>query len=313
MKVYDTLRKELVEFEPRDPPRVYMYVCGPTVYDSPHVGHARSAVAFDVIRRYLEYKGYDVVFARNYTDIDDKMIARAGRIKIDAITDWILQDQTIDNCQVFIGMRAAMCVGSPSNDLQTALQNMLFVKSIFNVSLNLFSLIWNLGKKLRVINKQVPDAGYKVLKAFNLEIGKLNNELSLLSVLDEMLQVSIQDKQETWDDSESKKNLPGNIFNIDKDFKDENAKTEDRRLILKELTTYLAGVRDNIEQRMDLILTKNSEYLNLIVLALTVITVISVADIFSFNLDQVAVVILAMIPFISASLLYLRNYLKNFK
>ncbi len=78
MKVYDTLRKELVEFEPRDPPRVYMYVCGPTVYDSPHVGHARSAVAFDVIRRYLEYKGYDVVFARNYTDIDDKMIARAG-------------------------------------------------------------------------------------------------------------------------------------------------------------------------------------------------------------------------------------------
>jgi len=234
-------------------------------------------------------------------------------LKIDAITDWILQDNTIDNCQVFIGMRAAICVGKPSKQLQSALQQMLFTKSIFNVSLNLFSLIWNLGKKLRLINKQVPDAGYKVLKAFNLEIGRLNNELSLLSVLDEMLQVSIQDKKEIWNTSESKKSFPQNIFNIDRDFKDENAKTEDRRLILKELTTYLEGVRDNIEQRMDLILTKNSEYLNLIVLALTVITVISVADIFSFNVNQWAVVLLAMIPFIAASMLYVKNYLRNFK
>ncbi|MBN2154091.1 MAG: hypothetical protein JW839_21725 [Candidatus Lokiarchaeota archaeon] len=234
-------------------------------------------------------------------------------LKVDAITDWILQDVTIDTCQVFIGMRAAICVGNPSRELQTALQHVLFIKSIFNVSLNLFSLIWNLGKKLRLINKQVPNAGYKALKGFNFEIGKLNNELSLLSVLDEMFQVSIRDKQEAWNNSGSKKSLPENVFNIDRDFHDENAKTEDRRLILKELTTYLEGVRDNIEQRMDLILTKNSEYLNLIVLALTVITVISVADIFSFNLDQWAVVILAMIPFAGASLIYVKNYLKNFK
>lgn len=78
MKIHDTLSKSLVEFTPRDPPRVTMYVCGPTVYDSPHVGHARSAVAFDVIRRYLEYTGFDVIFTRNYTDVDDKMIARAS-------------------------------------------------------------------------------------------------------------------------------------------------------------------------------------------------------------------------------------------
>ncbi|MHA1681670.1 MAG: cysteine--tRNA ligase [Promethearchaeota archaeon] len=78
MKLYDSLSREKVEFEPIDPPRVRIYVCGPTVYDSPHVGHARSAVAFDVARRYMEYKGYDVIFARNYTDIDDKMIKRAN-------------------------------------------------------------------------------------------------------------------------------------------------------------------------------------------------------------------------------------------
>ncbi|MFW9831745.1 MAG: cysteine--tRNA ligase, partial [Candidatus Thorarchaeota archaeon] len=56
---------------------VRMYVCGPTVYDSSHLGHARSIVAFDVIRRYLEYKGFDVQFIQNFTDIDDKMIQRA--------------------------------------------------------------------------------------------------------------------------------------------------------------------------------------------------------------------------------------------
>ncbi len=79
MHIYNTLSKDVEEFVPLNPPRVTMYVCGPTVYDSPHVGHARSAVAFDVIRRYLEYKGYDVVFARNFTDIDDKMIDRASK------------------------------------------------------------------------------------------------------------------------------------------------------------------------------------------------------------------------------------------
>ncbi|MFX0102280.1 MAG: cysteine--tRNA ligase [Candidatus Hodarchaeota archaeon] len=78
MNIYNTLEKKKVEFQPAAPPIVMMYVCGPTVYDSPHVGHARSAVAFDIFRRYLEYKNFDVIFTRNYTDIDDKMITRAN-------------------------------------------------------------------------------------------------------------------------------------------------------------------------------------------------------------------------------------------
>ncbi|MHA1717325.1 MAG: cysteine--tRNA ligase [Promethearchaeota archaeon] len=77
MRLYNTLTKRKEDFHPLEPPLVRMYVCGPTVYDSPHVGHARSAVAFDLLRRYLEYNGYDVIFVRNYTDIDDKMINRA--------------------------------------------------------------------------------------------------------------------------------------------------------------------------------------------------------------------------------------------
>ncbi|MCZ6505584.1 MAG: class I tRNA ligase family protein, partial [Actinobacteria bacterium] len=77
LEVYSTLHGALVPFEPRTKGKVSMYVCGPTVQSEPHVGHGRSAVAFDVIWRYLVWSGYDVTFVRNITDIEDKIIAAA--------------------------------------------------------------------------------------------------------------------------------------------------------------------------------------------------------------------------------------------
>ncbi len=77
MKIYNSLTRTKEEFTPLKPGKVGMYVCGPTVYDEPHIGHARSAYIFDVIRRYLEYKKYGVTFVRNVTDVDDKIIEKA--------------------------------------------------------------------------------------------------------------------------------------------------------------------------------------------------------------------------------------------
>jgi len=77
MKVFDTLTGEKQEFNPIEGNTIKMYVCGPTVYDHAHIGHARSAVVFDVIRRWFEYKGYKVIYVRNYTDVDDKIIKRS--------------------------------------------------------------------------------------------------------------------------------------------------------------------------------------------------------------------------------------------
>jgi len=77
--VYNTLTRKTEVFEPFSPGRVQMYVCGPTVYDYSHLGHARTYVAFDVIKRYLVLKGYDVIHVQNITDIDDKIIKRAKR------------------------------------------------------------------------------------------------------------------------------------------------------------------------------------------------------------------------------------------
>ena len=78
LQIHDSFAKTKVAFEPLVPGQVGMYLCGPTVYDSPHLGHARSAVAFDAIRRYLEWRGFKVTFVRNVTDVDDKIIQRAA-------------------------------------------------------------------------------------------------------------------------------------------------------------------------------------------------------------------------------------------
>ena len=84
LKILNTLSKQKEDFLPQNYPQVRMYTCGVTVYDSCHIGHARSLYIFDVMRRYLKYRGYDVKFVRNITDIDDKIINRANELK----TDW---------------------------------------------------------------------------------------------------------------------------------------------------------------------------------------------------------------------------------
>ncbi len=83
LRIYNTLSGKKEVFEPVEPGRVGMYVCGPTVYDSCHIGHARSIITFDVIARYLKTKGFDVTYVRNFTDIDDKIINRANELGMD--------------------------------------------------------------------------------------------------------------------------------------------------------------------------------------------------------------------------------------
>jgi cysteinyl-tRNA synthetase len=85
LRIYNTLSRQKEDFQTITPDKVSMYVCGPTVYDKAHVGHAMSALVFDIIRRHLEYRGYQVKHAMNYTDVDDKIINRANQIGIDPI------------------------------------------------------------------------------------------------------------------------------------------------------------------------------------------------------------------------------------
>ena len=93
LKIYNTLTRQKEGFKPITPGVVNMYVCGPTVYNYIHIGNARSVVAFDTVRRYLEFKGYHVNYVSNFTDVDDKMIKAANEqgITVPELADKYIQ------------------------------------------------------------------------------------------------------------------------------------------------------------------------------------------------------------------------------
>ena len=98
MKLYNTLTRFKEDFKPIEEGKVKMYACGPTVYNYFHLGNARPFVTFDTLARYLEYRGYDVTFVQNFTDIDDKMINRANEegITVEQLADRFIKEYYVD-------------------------------------------------------------------------------------------------------------------------------------------------------------------------------------------------------------------------
>lgn len=96
MKVFNTLSRQKEEFVPLEPSKVKMYVCGPTVYNYIHIGNARPMIVFDTVRRYFEYKGYEVNFVSNFTDVDDKIIKKAIEEGVDAD---VISKRYIEECK----------------------------------------------------------------------------------------------------------------------------------------------------------------------------------------------------------------------
>ncbi len=96
MKIYNTLSRQKEEFVSLEPGKIKMYVCGPTVYNLIHIGNARPIIVFDTVRRYFEYKGYEVNFVSNFTDIDDKIIKKAIEEGVDANT---ISKRYIEECK----------------------------------------------------------------------------------------------------------------------------------------------------------------------------------------------------------------------
>ena len=96
MKIYNTMTRQKEEFVPNDPKEVKIYACGPTVYNYIHIGNARPLCVFDVLRRYLEYRGYNVKFVQNFTDVDDKIIAKANE---EGVTAKEISERYIAECK----------------------------------------------------------------------------------------------------------------------------------------------------------------------------------------------------------------------
>ncbi|MBV9293870.1 MAG: class I tRNA ligase family protein, partial [Frankiales bacterium] len=110
LRLHDTKSRETRDFAPVKPGAASVYVCGPTVQSPPHVGHARSAIAFDILRRWLMATGHDVTFLRNVTDIDDKILHNAGH---EGIEWWALATR---NTRAFTAAYDALNVLPPTGE-----------------------------------------------------------------------------------------------------------------------------------------------------------------------------------------------------
>jgi cysteinyl-tRNA synthetase len=113
IRIYNTMSRTTEDFKTIEPGRVRMYVCGVTPYDSAHIGHGMSVITFDIIRRYLEHRGYEVEHVQNFTDIDDKIILRANREGVDAteiteryISDWHRENAALNVLPAHVYPRA---------------------------------------------------------------------------------------------------------------------------------------------------------------------------------------------------------------
>jgi cysteinyl-tRNA synthetase len=155
LRIYSTLSGQKEDFRTIEAGKVTMYVCGPTVYGKAHVGHAMSALVFDIIRRYLEYRGFQVRHAMNYTDVDDKIIDRANQLGIDPIK---LAEKYIDE------------YGQHLNDLNI-LPATVYPRATYEIP-NIIKLITQLGERGYAYDVD-GDVYFRVSK--DKDYGKLSN------------------------------------------------------------------------------------------------------------------------------------------
>jgi len=127
MKIHNSMSKSKEEFIPMNSPEVKMYACGITVYDDCHIGHAKQAITFDIIKRYLTYKGYNVTYVRNYTDVDDKIIARANQLGINALEYSQERINEVDRVMHLLGVKDPDVMPKASENIENIIK---FVSSL---------------------------------------------------------------------------------------------------------------------------------------------------------------------------------------
>ena len=130
LRIHNTLTNSLEEFKPIEPGRVRMYVCGVTVYDDIHMGHARSMIVFDMVARYLRYRGYEVTHVTNFTDVGDKIIARAAQEGVEPLelSARYIQRYFEDSAKLGINRadlypKASECIGDIISMVQRIIDN----------------------------------------------------------------------------------------------------------------------------------------------------------------------------------------------
>lgn len=221
------------------------------------------------------------------------------------VTDWIIDHFSSGGCHVFIGMKALVCVGVPDARLANLLKNILFQYTLFNISLKLYSTIWTSMKTLSVMGQTIPVSNYKVLKEDNYRLAELQNEFSKQKIVCEQIKNTVESKLNSFiNDTDM-----SCVFysNVKKGYEEEVEKALDRSVLIDQMTIDIQALRDQLQQRMSLIITKNGERLNLILLVLTLFSVIGIGEVMGFSTDKLLLVIVVLSPFI---LIVIRNFIQ---
>ncbi len=171
MKIYDTTKKVKVKFFPQEPNLARVYICGPTVYDDAHLGHARSAISFDILHRVLKANGYKVIVAKNFTDIDDKIINKSSQTgkSLKDITNYYIQRYQDDMSNLNILQNTIEPKATENIDEMIAMIENLLAK---DVAYKLFDGIYfdtTKDKKYGNISNQKSDENSKARIKNNLE------------------------------------------------------------------------------------------------------------------------------------------------
>ena len=227
------------------------------------------------------------------------------------VTDWIISHFSIDNCHIFIGMKAIVCIGVPSDSTKKLLKEILFQRTMMDISLKMFSTLWVSNKSLGDMSSSMLTANYKELKRLNKDLGKINSDLSRQNIFSEMMTHSVKSKMFVWESLIS--NNPS-FMDLDygEDIKVELEKAEDRNLIIKQMYIDIEGLRGQFQQQMNLIMTKNGERLNLIIFFLTIMSVIGFADILGFSIEQIILTASVATPFILFLMYWIRRYYRDY-
>ncbi len=221
------------------------------------------------------------------------------------ITDWIIDHFSSGGCHVFIGMKALVCVGVPDTELIKLLKNILFRYTLFNISLKLYSTMWTSMKTLSGMGQTIPNSNYKVLKVFNNKLADLQNDFSKQKIVCELIKNTVESKLEIFINDTDRDSAF--YSNLKKGYEEEVEKAHDRSVLIDQMTIDIQALRDQLQQRMSLIITKNGERLNLILLVLTLFSVIGIGEVLGFSTEKVLLVTVVLSPFI---LIVIRNFIQ---
>lgn len=230
---------------------------------------------------------------------------------IESYTDWILSHTTMYGCLIFIGIAGCVCFGKPNEQVMELLRYISYQKTCHKITQRLHSLLWSLRRQIQQIRKEIKESNYRILKISNEKICEQNDALAKINVLDQMLRTeTIGQFKEVSTLSELQNQ--GFVDELIQDFNHEIEKSENRDITIKQLQEELKSLSLELENKLELIMTRDSMQLNMILLFLTVLSVLGVAEVLKFSKEQWQVVGIFLVMAVVFVIYYLKKLITNY-